>query len=128
MGHKSREDGGDKQLPADLLAGGAARAFLFTIGDDLASARREETLKAIRLRVSFKECYPSWELVDVQLNGQPLGNEQIQTNFATFGDVPAVQGINELLISLAGRNEKPRNSTRIEGIELFVEYNTRKAN
>ena len=112
------------QLPALLAGVGDERRFTFNIGDDLASAKRDGVLEAVRLRLTIDGYRAPGDVVGVRLNG-----ERLETDFSSwrpqalvYSGIPVQQGMNELHISLAKRRESEHTPLQINGIELLINY------
>jgi len=121
-GKKTIEEGGLKQLPAELKYEGAVRAFTMTIGDNLALARREGLLQGILLRVHLdKAVLPEYTL-DIRMNGHPLENGKTEESILTFENPPVSQGKNHIRIAIHGKPVGAFSPVRVEGIELQIEY------
>ena len=115
-----------RQLPALLPAPGAQRKFTFYVGDDLAAAKRDGTLQAVRLNLNIDGFNALGDVVAVRLNGQELQKEHslFRPRRLLFPGDLVKQGLNELVISLIKRREGESAPLLITGIEVFVNYNS----
>lgn len=120
MGGHTPEAGGEMQLPASLSS--SERRFQFIVGDDVEVACSSGKSPTICLRLTFDEHELAEHDVRVCLNGVLLGNARIQQGIFDFDDPPARQGENELTVSLHGLSNEAQGPVRLEGIELFVDY------
>jgi len=122
-GGRTPEEGGTSQLPA-LLGAGEQRTFTFTIGDDLATARRDGSLRSARLRLAMETEAGGDQALKVTLNG-----EQLAPQACTPGECallweagPARRGRNDLTVALKVAPADTAAPVRISGVEVFVKY------
>ena len=120
---RTPEQGGDLPLPCELDAAGTSRSFTLHLGDDIQSARRDQALADMWLRVTCAGSVPDGT-ASVSLNGQTLdGGRRLglpSTTTLTWRDIPVVQGENRIEVSLDRLDAQDR--LRIEGMELVIAY------
>jgi len=117
------EERGRIQLPAELKPG-KPREFTFTVGDDLADARRHKALASVRLSVTLSGYDPKAHQVAVRLNGKSPDPEHFQVDGQTlrWTNPPARRGENTLAIGLRKQAKATAKSVKVEKIELKVDY------
>ena len=118
-------EGGLFPLPCELEKVGHRQSFSIWVGDDIEAARRDGALGQMWLRITYQDYDPEKTRAAVSMNGRqvtlnhlaPLPNATV----ATYDDVPAMRGPNEIVVSLDGSDDPA--PMRIQGIELVITYN-----
>jgi hypothetical protein len=125
---KTPEEGGTKQLPAVLTDDGPSRKFQIILADDFDAARRDSAVPRTRLRISLEKFDTAQQTLLVKLNGVMLNNGRFEAQTVSFDEPPVVQGANHLEVTAGIKPDLTFSTVRIEGIELFVDYQPEDAN
>ena len=112
MSRKTRDLGGDKQLPA-LLGKASLERIKMVVGDDLDAALKGNRLQSTTLRIEATK-----DNLSLVVNGKPTKLTK-EGRFLVAKNPPVKQGNNQLRLTLAKRNE---DVVRINGIELLIDY------
>ncbi len=121
MEARTPAEGGEMPLPVELQQGDRCQIPL-VIGDDLGSAREEELLESVLLRVHLQG-YSRWDdELRFELNGRYL-RPQGQGQILNFSPEDALErGSNQLVIHLRRRSPHRQGPVRVQAVELFIEY------
>ena len=85
------DQGGEMQLPLALKSG-ETQSIVFSVGDDLESARAEGVFKSVQLRVHLSGHGPAQKDLELSFNGQHLGRPS--GDKSAYQDPGAKQGTN----------------------------------
>ena len=120
MGGLTPEEGGEMQLPTEMVRGDT-RELRFLVGDDVAAARQKGALESTSLLVSLQG-YDRWDDdLRVRLNGRRLRG-RIEGDALRFDGVTPKQGKNLLSLNLRNRSASRQAPIRIQGVELLIDY------
>ena len=120
MGGLTPEEGGEMQLPTEMVRGDT-RELRFLVGDDVAAARQKGALESTSLLVSLQG-YDRWDDdLRVRLNGRRLRG-RIEGAALRFDGVTPKQGKNLLSLNLRNRSASRQAPIRIQGVELLIDY------
>ena len=120
MGGLTPEEGGEMQLPTEMVRGDT-RELRFLVGDDVAAARQEGALESTSLLVSLQG-YDRWDDdLRVRLNGRRLRG-RIEGDALRFDGVTPKQGKNLLSLDLRNRSASRQAPIRVQGVELLIDY------
>ena len=116
-------------LPVALTVSGsdAGQTVSFKVADDLESARTDDALDQIKLRLSLTDFSPQADEIAFKLNGQPLTDYSCldpTSDWLEFDlqGAPLKQGENELEVILKHRNPQIGVPVVLDDVELFIKY------
>lgn len=118
--------GGAFPLPVELSRSGDSESFTIHVGDDVESARRDDAIDRMWLRITCAGRQADAPPINVSLNRQSLGADPMHRgpSCATiaYPNVPVAMHDNQITITLT---QTPTQPLRIEGIELMITYRPR---
>ncbi len=116
-------EGGEMQLPLDLLAG-QRRPLQLTVADDLDKARMNQSLRSVVLKVTWSGDRQAAREVKLQCNGEQLELPATDKQW-TWTNPPIRHGRNVIALTRPAPSSGGR--VRIEGVELLVNFQTLRA-